>query len=180
MAQKLSNRAEARVKIKIFDHVTFDGALQLECMSSDESDAGSGALRSRGYQWRSTRLKRFYGILDDEDKMDRLARPRRGVGKKERYPGPPKDEWYLPPKGIATWMISKQWVKASQIQYSDLPDALAQCVDEPGEGFDWNHFDVLGPESDSDEPQTYHHQQTLAQLQHRAGSTSNSLNYAIV
>jgi hypothetical protein len=161
--------------------MTFDGAFQPECMSSEESDADSspsGVLRTRGYLWRSSRLTRFYYILDDKDDADRLTKPKRGVGRKGRYPGPPKDGFHLPPKGVATWMISKRWVKASQMRYTDLPNTLNELVDEPP-GFNWDQFDVLGDESDEDELQGFHSQHSSTQLQHDSGSTS-SLNYAFV
>jgi hypothetical protein len=157
----------------------FDGAFQPECMSSDESDVDSsagypsGILRTRGCLWRSSRLTRFYYVLDDKDEADRSTKPKRGVGRKGRYSGPPKDGFHLPPKGVATWMISKRWMKASQMRYTDLPNTLNELVDDPP-GFNWDQFDVLGDESDEDELQTFH-----PQLQHNSGSTS-SLNYAFV
>lgn len=163
-----------------FQHVIFDGALQLECMSSDESDVESGAdgiFRTRGYLWRSSRLTRLYYILDDEDKADRLTKPKRGVGRKERYPGPPKDGFHLPPQGVATWMISKRWIKASRLRYADLPNILNQVVKDPP-GFNWDHFDALGDESAEEDLQTFHPQHSLT-LQHNSGSAS-SLNYALV
>ncbi|KAF5388452.1 hypothetical protein D9615_000536 [Tricholomella constricta] len=151
---KLSNRSDARMKVDALQHVTFDGALQLECMSSEESDydengtRSSGVLRTRGFHWRSTRLKRFYGILDDEERADKFLMPKRGVGRKERCTGPPKEEFLLPPKRVATWMISRQWIKASQMQYPDLPDVLATLVEDPP-GFDWDQFVALGEESEN-------------------------------
>jgi hypothetical protein len=150
-------------------------------MSSDESDVESGAAgiyRTRGCLWRSSRLTRFYYILDNEDKADRLTRPKRGVGRKGRYPGPPKDGFHLPPDGVATWMISKRWIKASQMRYTDLSNLLSKLVNDPP-GFNWDQFDVLGDESGEDELQTFQPQQSLLPLQHNSGSTS-SLNYALV
>lgn len=166
----------------VFEHVTFDGALQLECMSSDESDVESGAAyssgiyRTRGCLWRSSRLKRFYCILDNEDKADKLTKPMRGR-KKERYAGPPKDGFHLPPQGVATWMISKRWIKSSQMRYTDLSNILSNLVNDPP-GFDWDQFDILGDESGEDELHTFQPQQSLS-LQHNLGSTS-SLTYALV
>ena len=69
--QKLANRSEARKNVGAFSQPTFDGALQQECMSSEESDgeepapAGGSAetvqaFRTRGLSWRSARLLRFY------------------------------------------------------------------------------------------------------------------------
>ncbi|KAG6880363.1 hypothetical protein C0992_007774 [Termitomyces sp. T32_za158] len=148
---KLSNRAEARAKVEALEHVIFDGALQLECMSSDDSedDNGSrppGMLYTRGHQWRSARLKRFYDILDEEEKQDKHSMPKRGLGKKERCIGAPKD-FALPPGRVASWMISKRWIKDSQARYSDLSTVLRKRIEDPP-GFDCKGFDVLGEESD--------------------------------
>lgn len=145
------------MKVGAFEHTTFDGALQLECMSSEESDfelddgspnsRRSGFLRTRGYAWRSSRLKKFYDTLDEEEKTDKSTRPKRGVGKKERFTGPPKDGFYTPPKGISTWMISRRWIDETTLKHPDLPDLLKKLVDDPP-GFDWDHFDALGDETD--------------------------------
>ena len=67
-----------RKRTEAFAHPTFDGALKTECMSSEESGEEfteaahpSGAhtkvqvLRRRGLPWRSSRLMRFYSILDE-------------------------------------------------------------------------------------------------------------------
>jgi len=152
---KLNNRAETRMKLRAFEHVTFDGALQLECMSSEESDfeldpvssQQSAILRSQGYAWRSTRLVRFFGVLDEEEKVDVSAKPkRRGVGRKERRVGPPREEFCLPPQGIATWMISRRWYRASRNTYPDLPETLNKLIVDPPE-FDWTSFHDLGDET---------------------------------
>ena len=142
----------------MFEHVTFDGALQLECMSSEESDSDDesggvshpGFLRIRGYAWRSTRLRKFYTFLDDEEKAEKSQRPKRGSGKKERVRGPDKEMFHLPPKGIASWMISKRWLTVSQTKHPDLPGVLKKTVVDPL-GFDWGRFDMLGPESDAED-----------------------------
>ena len=142
------------MKLQAFEHVTFDGALQLECMSSEESDfetdsvslQPSAILRSQGYAWRSTRLLRFFSALDEEEKVDTSTKPKRGVGRKERRVGPPKEEFCLPPQGIATWMISRRWYKSSLNTYSDLPEILNKLIVDPP-GFDWTHFHDLGEES---------------------------------
>ncbi|KAF8076546.1 hypothetical protein FPV67DRAFT_1445174 [Lyophyllum atratum] len=181
---KLSNRSETRMKVDALQHVTFDGALQLECMSSEDSDddatgsRSSGMLRTRGYLWRSTRLKRFYGILDDEEKADKFLMPKRGVGKKGRCTGPPKEGFHLPPKRVATWMISRKWIKASQIQYPDLPDVLAKLVEDPP-GFDWDQFDALGDESEAsgDELQILDGHQPYTPSHH--ASSMSFLHYAL-
>jgi hypothetical protein len=150
--QKLSNRAESREKIEALEHVTFDGALQLECMSSEESDCDTdasssraSALWTRGYAWRSQRLIRFYAILD----IEAPSKLKRGVGKKERQTGPLKEGFHLPPKGIASWMISKRWMKAAQQEHHDLPNVLRRLIEEPA-GFESRRLDILGEGSGDD------------------------------
>jgi hypothetical protein len=150
--QKLSNRAEAREKIPAVEHVTFDGALQVECMSSEDSDYetdASGAqiaiLRTRGYAWRSQRLNRLYTILDDGTPV----KIKRGTGKKERYTGPLKEGLHLPPKGVASWMISKRWLNAAQRDHSDLPIVLRKLIEEPP-GFEWSQLSLLGEDSENE------------------------------
>jgi hypothetical protein len=140
------------VKIEALHHVTFDGALQVECMSSEESDYETDAsgnrvsiLRTRGYSWRSQRLIQFYGILDGvvPNKI------KRGAGKKERASGPVKEGFNLPPKRVASWMISKRWVKAAQREHSDLPNVMRKLIEEPA-GFEWSRLDILGEDSEVD------------------------------
>lgn len=177
------------MKAPQFEHITFDGALQLECMSSEESDfedddgsssRSSGILRTRGHPWRSRRLVRFFCALDDEDRADNLSKPKRGVGRRERLTGPPKDGFHIPPEGVASWMISRRWIKASHGRFPDLPDTLARLVQDPP-GFDWNHFHVLGEESEdsADELQTYHDHGLQHNLPLHHTSTS-SLNFALI
>lgn len=146
------------MNLEMFEHVTFDGALQLECMSSEESDSdeesagGShpGFLRVRGQAWRSTRLRNFFTRLDDEEKAEKRQKPKRGSGKKERVRGPDKETFHLPPKGAASWMISKRWMTVSQRKHPDLHDVLKKTVIDPP-GFDWDSFHPLGEESDDED-----------------------------
>ncbi|KAJ7682642.1 hypothetical protein DFH06DRAFT_1314835 [Mycena polygramma] len=158
---KLSNRADARIKLDTFEHVAFDGAMQLECMSSEESDfetdvdlstypPGSGPLQTRGYGWRSTRLLRFYAVLDVEDTAEAENRPKRGVGRRERFTGPLKEGFHMPPKGIASWMVSRRWVASASADYPDLGNALKALVFDPP-AFDWTRFEELGPETEDEE-----------------------------
>ncbi|KAF5363724.1 hypothetical protein D9756_000742 [Leucocoprinus leucothites] len=149
---KLANRADAREKIEVLHHVTFDGALQVECMSSEESDYetdGSGSrasiLRTRGYAWRSRRLIRFYGILD-ESMPNKI---KRGAGKKERACGPVKEGFSLPPKRVASWMISQRWMNAAQREHPDLPNVVSKLIEEPA-GFEWSRLDILGEDSEAE------------------------------
>ncbi|KIJ20295.1 hypothetical protein PAXINDRAFT_68206 [Paxillus involutus ATCC 200175] len=153
---KLSNRSAARNKIEEFEHITFDGALQVECMSSEESeveeDSASGSrtfLRIRGFPWRSLRLQRFFDTLDEEDKIDNAQRPRRGVGRKERFAGPPQEGILLPPKGVASWMISKRWMRMMQTSHAEVLGMLKDIVVDPV-GFSWSQFHVLWEESEDD------------------------------
>lgn len=132
--------------------MTFDGALQIECMSSEESDYETDVsgkqvsiLRTRGHAWRSQRLVRFYGILD-ESMPNKI---KRGTGKKERTCGPVKEGFGLPPKRVASWMISKRWVKAAQGEHSDLPNILGKLIEEPA-GFEWTQLDILGEDSEAE------------------------------
>ncbi|KAJ7507970.1 hypothetical protein B0H11DRAFT_2185486 [Mycena galericulata] len=158
---KLSNRADARLKLNEFEHVIFDGAMQIECMSSEESDVdadanlspaprSAGPLRTRGYAWRSRRLLRFYMVLDAEESADASSRPKRGVGRRERFTGPHKAGFHLPPKGIASWMISRRWMLSAQVEQPDLGDTLRALVfDAPG--FDWARLGELGDETEDEE-----------------------------
>ncbi|KAJ7638999.1 hypothetical protein FB45DRAFT_904458 [Roridomyces roridus] len=155
---KLDHRADARLKLDSFQHVAFDGAMQIECMSSEESESetnptiprGTGPLQTRGYPWRSRRLLQFYTLLDVENSMDTGSRPQRGVGRRERFIGPHKQEPILPPKGVSSWMISRRWMMAMQAEHPDLVDALRGLVfDAPG--VDWMQFSELGGETDDEE-----------------------------
>lgn len=160
------------MKLKAFEHVTFDGAMQVECMSSEESDIetdpvssqSSAILRSQGYAWRSTRLLRFFSALDEEEKEDISTKPKRGLGRKERRAGPPREEFCLPPQGIASWMISRRWYKASLNIYPDLPETLSKLVVDPLD-FDWTDFHDLGEESADSEDEDEAVQQQQRPLQ---------------
>ncbi|EGN93014.1 hypothetical protein SERLA73DRAFT_190145 [Serpula lacrymans var. lacrymans S7.3] len=153
---KLTNRSEARNRLEAFEHITFDGAFQVECMSSEESEAEEDALgnrsiflRVRGFPWRSTRLQRFFDMLDEEETFDKTLKPKRGTGRKERCAGPMKDGFLLPPKGVANWMISRRWMNQMRISQCDVLDLLRDAVIDPP-GFDWNQFRALGDESEDE------------------------------
>ncbi|EPQ59400.1 hypothetical protein GLOTRDRAFT_136278 [Gloeophyllum trabeum ATCC 11539] len=186
---KLANRSEMRSKISVFAHETFDGALQVECMSSEDSmdedirfgvprvqDKGQ-VLRIRGLLWRSSRLQRFFGVLDEEDKLDKTMKPKRGLGRKERCFGPPRDG--MPPKGVASWMISRRWLRNMELTQPDFSQALKDViVDVPG--FNWEHFHDLGDESDDEyELQGFGLEQTQPQYPVPYQDTSYSLQYAL-
>lgn len=146
--------------MKAFEHVTFDGALQIECMSSEESepDQTSGSaprskmtFRIRGLPWRSHRLRNFYATLDEGDQVDKSTQPRRGLGRRERSLGPNKEIYNLPPKGVASWMISRRWLNDLRRDYPESAGLMEDIVKDPP-GFDWNIFLALGGE-ESDEEQ---------------------------
>ncbi|KAF9006503.1 hypothetical protein BDQ17DRAFT_1351863 [Cyathus striatus] len=193
---KLANRADARMNIQIFQHETFGSAMQLDCMSSEESDFESdpqiprppGLLRTRGYAWRSTRLVQFYCMLDDEERADKSGKPKRGSGKRERCTGPPKEGFHLPPNGVASWMISRRWYKSSVMEYPDLGEKLQSLIHDPS-GFDWDQCHDLGVETEDEEPiSTQSIQQAFDPQQHNGPSipqhhyttNTSSLNYALV
>jgi hypothetical protein len=135
--------------------------MQIECMSSEESDfetdvdlsatpRASRPLQTRGYGWRSTRLLRFFAVLDVEDSAEASNRPKRGSGRRERFTGPHKEGFHLPPKGVASWMVSQRWMFAAQVEYPDVGNALEGLVmDVPG--FDWSRFSELGNETEDEE-----------------------------
>ena len=131
----------------------------VECMSSEEScdeysepAHPSGALtkvqvlRRRGLPWRSFRLMRFYAHLDEEEQVERSFKLKRGIGRKERCIGPMKDGFYMPPKGVASWMVSQRWIRGMRIAHPDLLELLKDTVVDPP-GFDWSKFGGLGEES---------------------------------
>ncbi|CAL1700915.1 unnamed protein product [Somion occarium] len=168
---KLMSRTEMRGKLETFSHATFDPALQPECMSSEESceeysePSGSGGgrtkvqvLRVRGLPWRSSRLLRFYTILDESQKLEGTGtgtKPKRVPSRKERCLGPPKDEFQLPPKNIASWMLSRRWLKELRIEQPATADAMKHYIVDPP-GFDWDKFDMLGVETEEEsEPEQY-------------------------
>ena len=144
------------MKLPEFDSTIFDQALQIECMSSEESDFEDGVrssdtLRTRGYAWRSSRLIRFYHALDREEMSDKSMKPKRGAGKRDRIPGPNKENDVLPPKGVATWMISRRWLKRTRISHPEVAQALDNLIDH-SITYDLGRFHILGEETElSDE-----------------------------
>jgi hypothetical protein len=152
------------MKVPTFGDVSFDGALQVECMSSEESDSGGNEnlLHTHGYLWRSRRLLRFYGTLDEENRTD--PKPKRGLGKKGRVVGAPREGFHLPPKGVSSWMISKRWIKESMATYPELLNTLSSIVDDSGV-LDWKQFQYLGEDSDTEETNTQVRAQTQTEAQ---------------
>ncbi|TBU32889.1 hypothetical protein BD311DRAFT_749918 [Dichomitus squalens] len=159
---KLANRTEARNNVGAFSQPAFDSALQQDCMSSEESDGEEPApaggstetmqvFRTRGLSWRSSRLLRFYAILDNQDRIDKSFRPKRGVGRRVRREGPPKDGFFLPPKGVARWMVSQKWIREMEAVRPDLTDILRELVVDPAEPEAEDARILLGPDETSDE-----------------------------
>lgn len=161
-----------------FSHPTFDGALHLDCMSSEESDQEQSSeglsLHVRPLPWRSTRLVRFYQTLDEEHLS--TNKPKGGAGKKEKVMGPMKEGYLiLPPKGVSYWMVSKRWLRSMRAVHKDLEDWLKPLLVDPP-GFDWGACTELGEETDDEyaaEEQVY-----SPVIQHSMG-TSSSLQYAL-
>jgi len=148
-----------RDKTHAFAHPTFDGAMELECMSSEESDEDSKlgvtkdkvpkVLKVRGIPWRSNRLLKFYSVLDEDDRLDKSMKPKRGLGRRDRNEGPPKDGLTIPPKRVASWMISRRWLRDVQTVHPEVLRAVQELVYDPP-GFDWTKFDALGYETDDE------------------------------
>ncbi|KAI0832305.1 hypothetical protein BC628DRAFT_1485768 [Trametes gibbosa] len=131
---KLSNRAEARKKLDPFAPPVFETALHQDCMSSEESDGEYTedgekvqAFRTRGPSWRSARLLRFFAILDNHDRVEKSLKPKRG-GRRVRREGPPKDDLFLPPRGVARWMVSRRWLQDTEAARPDLVETLRELI----------------------------------------------------
>ena len=130
--------------------------MELECMSSEESDEDSKlgvmkekVLKVRGIPWRSNRLLKFYSVLDEDDRLDKSMKPKRGLGRCDRNEGSPKDGLTIPPKGVASWMISRRWLRDVQLVHPEVLLAVQELVHDPP-GFDWRKFDALGYETDDE------------------------------
>ncbi|KAI0004910.1 hypothetical protein BJV74DRAFT_805659 [Russula compacta] len=185
---KREQRHNMRERTQAFAHATFDGAMDLDCMSSEESDDDSKlgatkekALVVRGIPWRSNRLLKFYSVLDEDDRLDKSMRPKRGLGRRDRNEGPHKDNLTFPPKGIASWMISRRWLRDVQIAHPEVLRAVQELVYDPP-GFDWTKFDALGYETDDErvaiDPSTVQHGAQFAS--HPSPFTSSTTSYALV
>ncbi|KAI0327783.1 hypothetical protein GY45DRAFT_1327227 [Cubamyces sp. BRFM 1775] len=168
---KLSNRVDARKRIDAFAQPVFETALHQDCMSSEESDGEYvedgekvQVFRTRGPSWRSARLVRYYAILDDQDRLEKSMKPKRGIGRRIRREGPPKDGLFLPPKGVARWMVSRRWLQETEAMRPDLVDALRDLVVDDAEQETEVTRVMLGAEESEDEatqgalaPEAYAH-----------------------
>ncbi len=121
----------------------------------------------RGPMWRSSRLLRFYAILDAEDAAEQeqmqllnsgigssstAIKPRKLPSRKERRLGPPKDGFIMPPRGVASWMVSRRWIRENCVARPDFEGLLGELVQESdGPAFDWEALDLLGGESEVEE-----------------------------
>lgn len=128
-------------------------------MSSEESEPEDApgsvsrpatTFRIRGLPWRSHRLRNFYMTLDEGDQIDKSTQPRRGLGRRDRCPGPNKEIYFLPPKGVASWMISRKWLNELQQTRPEIAPLMKDIVEDPP-GFDWNIFLALGGEDSEEE-----------------------------
>ncbi|KAI3612310.1 hypothetical protein WG66_012263 [Moniliophthora roreri] len=158
---KLDSRVSARLRLTAYEHSTFDGAFELECMSSEESDADPDAPQSRylithGCRWRSKRLVKFYEKLDEDDREVGATKPKRGLGKLDRVTGDLKPGFQLPPKGVASWMVSRRWILQEQTKHPDFNEALQKLIRDPQE-LDWVHLQSLGEESEDEQRAQHQH-----------------------
>lgn len=162
--------------------------MELECMSSEESDEDSKPavtkdkkFQVRGIPWRSNRLLKFYSVLDEDDRLDKSMKPKRGLGRRNRNEGPPKDSSTIPPKGVASWMISRRWLRDVQLVYPEVVRAVQELVYDPP-GFDWRKFDALGYETDDErmtiDSNTLQHGARFTP--HSSGFPGSTTSYALV
>ena len=128
-------------------------------MSSEESEPedatgsvprSTATFRIRGLPWRSNRLRNFYTTLDEGDQVDKSTQLRRGLGRRERCLGPDKEVYNMPPKGVASWMISHRWLNTLQRTQPEMAALMTDLVVDPP-GFDWNIFLGLGAEESEEE-----------------------------
>ncbi|KAK7695962.1 hypothetical protein QCA50_000601 [Cerrena zonata] len=139
---KQASRTEMRRGLPIFSHSTFDPALQLECMSSEEScpeHEQSGTSNSRT----KVQILKIRGLPWRIDKAETTTPT------KERSPGLPKEGFQVPPKAIAGWMLSRRWLKEMREEQPDWAESLRQSAADSGD-FDWDKFDTLGVETEEE------------------------------
>lgn len=192
--QKLELRTACREKNESYSHPTFNGAFQLECISSEESEDDSAPgdqpqqrssgrapksaiIRVRGLGWRSSRLVKLFYILDEAGQNDPALSSTlpRGDKGKQKMTGEAKDTdktgaIILPPKGISLWMISRKWVKRVNPAHGDLGVLLRGLIVEHPGSDRWVETTALGHGSDTEEESRYRMQQY---------NSSSSLQYAL-
>jgi hypothetical protein len=157
LLQKLNNRADARNTMAAFGHLAFDGAFQLDCLSSEESDQEQSSSRSPNSRstkltvhplpWRSKRLVAFFAMLDARHDVHIKDLPKRGVGRRARVDGQPRDAGRMPPRGVQRWMISKKWWRETEVEVKDLETVL----DKSGPGEDELDLGALGLADESED-----------------------------
>ena len=188
--QKLELRVACREKNESYSHPAFNGAFQLECMSSEESEdedqpqrrssgraPKSAIIRVRGLGWRSSRMVKLFHILDEAGQNDPALSSTlpRGDKGKQKVTGETKDtdktgNFVLPPKGVSVWMISRKWVRRANLANGELGILLRELIVEHP-GFDWRaETAMLGQESDNEGESRYRMQQY---------NSSSSLQYAL-
>lgn len=161
-----------------YTSTVFDAAFQIECMSSEESSDGedtagatsdaerphvNGILKIRCLAWRSARLEELFHVIDSFEEHDRLSKPKRGVGRKDRRSGPPKDGNPPPPQGIPRWMVSKKWLRDA----SDYNPQYVSLVVDLDQEVSPQVLTSLGDESEGEteqEPQQQHNFTQIASL----------------
>lgn len=126
-------------------------------MSSEESDGEyveNGdrvqTFQTRGPSWRSARLLRYYGVLDAHDRVEKSVKPKRGAARVRRE-GPPKDGLFLPPKGVARWMVSRRWLQEIETTRPDLVEVLRGLIVDVTEPESEIAHVMLGSEESEDE-----------------------------
>lgn len=189
--QKLNNRVTARKHLSKFTAIGFDAAFQMECMSSEESSDGEegggedsaeehqgNGLCIRYLAWRSTRLSRLLQITDEEYDKTKL---KRGIGKRGRRIGPPKDGNPLPPRGASSWMVSKKWFRKLESRDRNAAERVGIAMQASGaaEYLSPELLNELGPMSEDEEPPPEHRQEVAVQpIEYTHGLIGNAQQQA--
>jgi hypothetical protein len=131
--------------------------------SSSSEDEGEAApptqpgLLSHPLPWRSHRLEQFYALLDEASlfRPNATANRARGATRRPRKRGPAKTATrnpyglVLPPKGLPSWMISKNWRQGAEKRLKHTQGLLPQMLDEQdGVQLDEDVLKMLGSESE--------------------------------
>ena len=124
-----------------------EGGEDYDDASGDEGRSPGGYLRVRYLAWRSMRLQRLYEAIDEREEVQRIQKPKRGVGRRDRRLGLPKAGNPPPPDGVSRWMVSKRWLKEHQPSDPALAASLKSLIKED-DGAGWHSLSSLGDESD--------------------------------